>query len=144
MLEPPVNSIKLSQTAKDQLTKLKRSTKIEQWNILCRWAFFRSLAETAPPSVIPIPADSNLELTWKVFGGELADTSVLALKQRCNQDGLEITPEILSQQFRLHLHRGIGYLAGDSHLRKIEDLVGLAISHRHTTKAEAQNPMPNA
>jgi DNA sulfur modification protein DndE len=126
MLEPPVNSIKLSQTAKDQLTKLKRSTKIEQWNILCRWAFFRSLAEAAPPSVIPIPADSNLELTWKVFGGELADISVLALKQRCHQDGLEITPEILAQQFRLHLHRGIGYLAGDSNLRKIEDLVGLA------------------
>ena len=125
MLEPPVNSIKLSQTAKDQLTKLKRSTKIEQWNILCRWAFFRSLAETAPPSVIPIPADSNLEMSWKVFGGELADISALALKQRCDQDGLEITPEILSQQFRLHLHRGIGYLAGDSNLRKIEDLVGL-------------------
>ena len=125
MLEPPVNSIKLSQTAKDQLTKLKRSTKIEQWNILCRWAFFRSLAEAAPPSVIPISADSNLELTWKVFGGELADISVLALKQRCDQDGLDITPEILSQQFRLHLHRGIGYLAGDINLRKIEDLVGL-------------------
>jgi DNA sulfur modification protein DndE len=126
MLEPPVNSIKLSQTAKDQLTKLKRSTKIEQWNILCRWAFFRSLAETAPPSIIPIPADSNLEMTWKVFGGELADISILALKQRCHQDELEITPEILAQQFRLHLHRGIGYLAGDSNLRKIEDLVGLA------------------
>jgi DNA sulfur modification protein DndE len=126
MLEPPVNSIKLSQTAKDQLTKLKRATKIEQWNILCRWAFFRSLAEAAPPSIIPIPADSNLEMTWKVFGGDFADISVLALKQRCYQDGLEITPEILSQQFRIHLHRGIGYLAGDSNLRKIEDLVGLA------------------
>ncbi len=127
MLEPPVNSIKLSQTAKDQLTKLKRSTKIEQWNILCRWAFFRSLAETAPPSIIPIPADSNLEMTWKVFGGDLSDISIIALKQRCHQDGLEINPEILSQQFRLHLHRGIGYLAGDASLRKIDDLVGLAI-----------------
>jgi DNA sulfur modification protein DndE len=127
MMEPPVNSIKLSQTAKDQLVKLKRSTKIEQWNILCRWAFFRSLAETAPPSLVPIPADSNLEMTWKVFGGELADISILALKERCDRDGLEMTPEILSQQFRLHLHRGIGYLAGDPSLRKIENLVGLAI-----------------
>jgi DNA sulfur modification protein DndE len=126
MLEPPVNSIKLSQTAKDQLTKLKRSTKIEQWNILCRWAFFRSLAEPTPPSIIPIPADSNLEMSWKVFGGELADISILALKQRCHQDGLKITPEILAQQFRLHLHRGIGYLAGDPSLRKVEDLVSLA------------------
>lgn len=126
MLEPPVNSIKLSQTAKDQLMKLKKSTKIEHWNILCRWAFFRSLAETAPPSIIPIPADSNLEMSWKVFGGELADISIVALKQRCYQDGLEVTPAVLSQQFRLHLHRGIGYLAGDSSLRRVEDLIGLA------------------
>jgi DNA sulfur modification protein DndE len=130
MLEPPVNSIKLSQTAKDQLVKLKRITKIEQWNILCRWAFFRSLAEVAPPSLIPIPADSNLEMTWRVFGGDLADISILALRQRCYQDELDITPEVLSQQFRLHLHRGIGYLAGDPSLRKIEHLVGLAIHDR--------------
>jgi DNA sulfur modification protein DndE len=130
MIEPPVNSIKLSQTAKDQLVKLKRTTKIEQWNILCRWAFCRSLSETAPPSLIPIPADSNLEMTWKVFGGELADILVVALRQRCHQDGLELSPEILSQQFRLHLHRGIGYLAGDPSLRKIEDLVGLATIDR--------------
>jgi DNA sulfur modification protein DndE len=125
-MEPPINSIKLSQAAKDQLVKLKRSTKIEQWNILCRWAFFRSLAETTLPSLVPIPADSNLEMTWKVFGGELADLAILALKQRCHRDGLDLTPEVLAQQFRLHLHRGIGYLAGDPSLRRIEDLVGLA------------------
>jgi DNA sulfur modification protein DndE len=127
-MEPPINNIKLSQTAKDQLVKLKRSTKIEQWNILCRWAFFRSLAEATPPSLVPIPADSNLEMSWRVFGGELADISIIALKQRCHQDGLELTPEILAAQFRLHLHRGIGYLAGDPSLRKIENLVGLATS----------------
>lgn len=126
MMEPPVNSIKLSQTAKDQLVKLKRITKIDRWNILCRWAFYRSLAETAPPSLIPIPADSNLEMSWQVFAGDLGDISILALKQRCYRDGLDPTPEILAQQFRLHLHRGIGYLAGDPNLRKIEDLVALA------------------
>jgi DNA sulfur modification protein DndE len=125
MMEPPVNSIKLSQTAKDQLIKLKRITKIDRWNVLCRWAFYRSLAETAPPSLIPIPADSNLEMSWQVFAGELADISILALKQRCYRDGLDLTPEILAQQFRLHLHRGIGYLAGDPNMRKIEDLVAL-------------------
>jgi DNA sulfur modification protein DndE len=124
-MEPPVNSIKLSQTAKDQLVKLKRITKIDRWNILCRWAFYRSLAETAPPSIVPLPADSNLEMSWQVFAGELSDISILALKQRCDRDGLDLTPEILAQQFRLHLHRGIGYLAGDPNIRKIEDLVDL-------------------
>lgn len=124
-MEPPVNNIKVSQAAKDQLVKLKRVTQIEQWNILCRWAFCRSLAETAPPSVVPIPADSNLEMTWRIFGGEIGDIFILALKQRCHQDGLGTAPETLAEQFRLHLHRGIGYLAGDPHLKKVEDLVNL-------------------
>ncbi len=92
---------------------------------MCRWAFCRSLAETAPPSIVPIPADSNLEMTWRVFGGDIADILTLALKQRCYQDGLGTEPETLSQQFRLHLHRGIGYLAGDPDLKKIEHLLGL-------------------
>ncbi|HBY79751.1 MAG TPA: DNA sulfur modification protein DndE, partial [Cyanobacteria bacterium UBA11148] len=112
-MEPPVDRFKLSQSAKDQLTKLKRHTKIDQWNILCRWAFCRSLAEPSIPSPVPIPTDSNLELTWRVFGGEISDILVIALKQRCHNDGLGCEKETLSTQFRLHLHRGIGYLAGD-------------------------------
>jgi DNA sulfur modification protein DndE len=127
-MEPPVNNIKLSQTAKDQLVKLKRVTKIEQWNILCRWAFCRSLAETAPPSMIPIPADSNLEMSWQVFGGDIADILTLALRQRCHLDGLGTTPDVVAGQFRLHLHRGIGYLAGDRQIQQIEKLVGLAVN----------------
>ena len=126
-MEPPINTIKLSQTAKDQLTKLKRFTKIDQWNILCRWAFCRSLAEPTTPSPVPIITDSNVEMTWRVFGGELADILIIALKQRCHNDGLGTDKETLATQFRLHLHRGIGYLAGDQTIKKIEDLIDVAI-----------------
>jgi DNA sulfur modification protein DndE len=122
-METPIERIRLSQTAKERLSKLKRITKIDQWNILCRWAFCRSLAEPSIPSSVPIPADSNVEMTWNVFGGEIADALLIALKQRCHQDGLGTDKETLKQQFRLHLHRGISYLAGDTNLKKIEDLV---------------------
>ncbi|MBM0740240.1 DNA sulfur modification protein DndE [Phormidium sp. CLA17] len=122
-MEPPIERIKLSQTAKDQLIKLKRVTKIDQWNILCRWALCRSLAEPTPPSPVPIPADSNVEMTWQIFGGEIADMLLIALKQRCHSDGLGNDRETLATQFRLHLHRGIGYLAGDPTLKKIEDFI---------------------
>ncbi|HLP90772.1 MAG TPA: DNA sulfur modification protein DndE [Nostocaceae cyanobacterium] len=131
-MDSPIERIHLSQTAKEQLLKLKRITKIEQWNILCRWAFCRSLAEAAPPSPVPIPNDSNVEMTWRVFGGEMADILLLALKQRCHNDGLGTDKETLVQQFRLHLHRGIGYLAGDGNLKKIEDLIELTTQNPKT------------
>ncbi|MEY3866391.1 MAG: DNA sulfur modification protein DndE [Microcoleaceae cyanobacterium] len=127
-MEPPVDRVRLSQTAKEQLSKLKRVTKIEQWNILCRWALCRSLAESSIPSPVPIPSDSNVELTWNVLGGEISDILVIALKQRCYQDGLGTEKETLATQFRLHLHRGIGYLAGDLNIKKIEDLIAIATS----------------
>lgn len=123
-----VDHIRLSQQAKDQLIKLKRVTGIEHWNVLCRWAFCMSLAEQGVPPPAKIPADSNVEMSWKVFGGRYADLYLALLKERCVRDGLRTDPETLAQQFRLHLHRGISYLFGNKQLRKIDDLIALAVS----------------
>ena len=125
-MDSPIERIRLSQSAKDQLIKLKRYTKIDQWNILCRYAFCRSLVEPSIPSPIAIPADSNVEMTWRVFGGEIADFLLIALKQRCHNDGLGTDKETLANQFRLHLHRGIGYLAADPNLKSIENLLAIS------------------
>lgn len=127
-MDIPIERIRISLTAEEQLNKLKRLTKIKQWNILCRWALCRSLAEPSVPSPVPIKTDSKVEMTWNVFGGEIADVLLLALKQRCHQDGLGTDRDTLKQQFSLHLHRGIGYLAGDERLKNIEDLVAMAIA----------------
>jgi DNA sulfur modification protein DndE len=132
-MEPPVERIKLSQPAKDQLVKLKRVTKIDQWNILCRWALCRSLAESSPPSPVTIPTNSNLEMTWQVFGGSIADLLLIALKQRCHTDGLATDQETLAQQLRLHLHRGIGYLAGDPAIKSIDSLIRLVAEPNFST-----------
>jgi DNA sulfur modification protein DndE len=124
-MEVPIERIRLSQKAKEQLSRLKRYTKIDQWNILCRCAFCLSLAESSLPSPVPIPADSNVEMSWRVFGGDMADLLAIALKQRCYNDGLGTERETLATQFRLHLHRGIGYLAGNPDLKSIEALIAL-------------------
>lgn len=120
-----IDHIRLSQQAKDQLIKLKRVTGIEHWNVLCRWALCLSLAEQGVPPQSKIPADSNVEMSWKVFGGRYADLYIALVKERCVRDGLGTDPDIVAQQFRLHLHRGISYLAGNKELRKIDDLVAL-------------------
>lgn len=127
-MEPPVDRIRLSHQAKEQLLQLKRTTKIEQWNILCRWAFCVSLVESTVPSSVPLPADSGIEMTWRVFGGEMSDVFLTALKHRCWQDGLGTDRQTLAEQLRLHLHRGIGYLSGNDRVNEIEDLIEIALS----------------
>jgi DNA sulfur modification protein DndE len=118
----PIEHIRLSQSARNQLITLKRRTGIDNWNVLCRWGFCRSLAEPAPPPATRIAADSNVEMTWKVFAGPYGDELWALLRLRCHRDGLPLDDETLAQQFRLHLHRGIGYLVGDP---RVTDIVGL-------------------
>lgn len=118
-----IEHIRLSQQARDQLITLKRRTGIAHWNVLCRWALCRSLAEPAKPPAIKLVLDSNVEMNWRTFGGDLGDVLWAALRLRCSNDGLPLDEETLAQQFRLHLHRGIGYLVGDP---RVTDVAGLA------------------
>lgn len=122
----PIEHIRLAQSARDQLVTLKRRTGIGQWNVLCRWALCRSLAEPATPPATKLPGDSNVEMTWKVFGGAHGDELWALLRLRCYRDGLPLDDETLAHQFRLHLHRGIGYLVGDPKVTSIVGLISLA------------------
>src|SRR4051794_40040791 len=120
-----IKQVRLSSQAKDQLIRLKTKTGIQQWNVLCRWAFCLSLRQPAPPTPVEVPADSNVEMSWQVFGGEAQELYLALLKERCQRDELGGADDVLSSQFRLHLHRGIGYLASPQTIRSIGDLVRL-------------------
>ena len=120
--------IRLSQTARDQLVTLKRRTGITQWNVLCRWALCRSLAEPARPPSVKLALDSNVEMTWRVFAGEHGDEYWALMRARCYADGLHLDDDTVAQQFRLHLHRGIGYLVGDPRVTDVAGLASLAVS----------------
>ncbi len=117
-----LETFRLSQQGKDQLVKLKRWTGEKQWNVLCRWAFCASLAEPTIPPNEKVPADSSVEISWKVFGGPHHELYLAMLKERCRRDGLGTSDDVLVAQFKLHLHRGISYLAAD---RRLEELGGL-------------------
>lgn len=113
-----IEHIRLSKQAREQLIRLKRYTGIEHWNVLCRWALCRSLAEASMPPPARIPADSNVEMSWRIFGGRYHEIYLALIKERCLRDGLGIDDDVLASQFRLHLHRGIGYLAADRSVRE--------------------------
>ena len=115
--------IRLSQSAKDQLIRIKKRTKLQHLNEICRWAFCLSLAEPSKPSCINVPNDNSLEISWRVFGGQYQDIYFAVLKERCRKDGLNTNLETLAEQLKLHLHRGIGYLASDTEMKHISHLL---------------------
>ena len=123
-----IKQVRLSGQAKDQLIRLKTRTGITQWNILCRWAFCLSLRQPTPPTPIDIPVDSNVEMTWQTFGGDAHELYLAVLKERCIRDGLSCSDDVLTRQFRLHLHRGISYLATPQAVRSVSDLLRQVVS----------------
>ena len=129
-----IEHIHLSQQAKDQLVRMKRVTGVMTWNSLSRWAFCVSLAESAAPPPRKIPADSNVEMSWRVFAGSDGEVYLALLRERCIRDGLSTDPVTLAEQFRLHLHRGIAYLAANKAVTSIDSLVALALE-RHKSLA---------
>ena len=122
-----LKQIKLSSQSKDKLSRLKGKTGIQNWNILCRWALCYSLSESTVPVDIEILADSNLEMSWHTFGGEYHEIYDALIKARCIKDGLSTDEETLARYFKLHLNRGISYLAGTNVIKSIDDLVDLVI-----------------
>jgi DNA sulfur modification protein DndE len=73
-------TIRLSQPARDTLVRLKRTTGIKNWNVLCRWALALSLRDSSTPLVKEIVADSNVKMSWKTFAGSYSDVYMALLK----------------------------------------------------------------
>ena len=70
-------------------------------------------------------------MSWRVFGGRHADLYLALLKERLCRDELPTDPETVARQFRLHLHRGISYLAAGRTVAETGDLIAAAVAGRN-------------
>ena len=122
-----IKQVRLSQQAKDQLSRLKGKTGIKNWNILCRWALCYSLSEKTLPTDIPIARDSNLEMSWLTFGGDYFELYEALVKAWCIRMQLPTNDETVAKYFRLNLERGIAHLCGTGSINSHDDLVKLAM-----------------
>lgn len=118
-----VKQIRLSQQAKDNLSRLKGKTGIQNWNILCRWALCYSLSEKTIPTDLELPSDSNLEMSWYTFAGEYSELYDALMKEWCIEMGLPTDENSVSKYFRLNLERGIAHLCGTGFIKSIDDLL---------------------
>ena len=132
-----IETVRVSEKAKIQLSNLKRRTGIQNWNVLCRWGFCLSLAENTIPPDESIPLDSSVEMTWRTFTGGREELYWGLLVLRAERDGVELERDALAKYFRLHLHRGISYLNGRASVRRIDDLARLALAAGDGARARA-------
>ena len=119
-----IDALKVGNRAKIQLITLKKRTGIENWNVLCRWAFCTSMRETSNPRLNETDSSPTLEIAWRTFAGEAGDVYLAVLRDRCNRAGIARTKENLTLQLRLHVERGVGYLAANKDIRRIDDMFG--------------------
>ena len=127
LLTMVIKQIRLSQQAKDQLSRLKAKTGIKNWNILCRWAFCYSLAENTIPTDLAEREESNLEMSWITFGGEYYEIYEALMKAWCIRMELPLDRDTIAKYFRLNLERGIAHLCGTGFIKNADDLLKLAV-----------------
>jgi len=109
-----IETVKVSDKARQQLINIKKRTGIQNWNVICRWAFATSLAEDSKVLDENIIANSAVEMTWKTFTGGNEKLYTALLLTKAKKDNWSSDNEAINTYFKLHLHRGISYLNGKS------------------------------
>ena len=122
-----IKQVKLSQTAKERLSRLKGKTGIKNWNVLCRWALCYSLSEKTIPTDLKINYENGIEMSWLTFCGEYYEIYEALIKNWCIRMNLPTDNETMTKYFFLNLERGISHLSGTGFIKSIDDLVNLAI-----------------
>ena len=122
-----VKQIRLSNRAKERLSRLKGKTGIKNWNVLCRWAYCYSLKENTIPTPEGIDADSNVEMSWYTFAGEYSEIYEALIVSWCRKMDISTDNETMAKYIRMHIERGIAYLSGTNFIKELDDLLKLGV-----------------
>jgi len=106
----PIEVVRLSQSDKDLLTKIKRKTGVDSWNVLCRWALTVALAQPNAIYVKSPEKRDSVEIKWDTFTGKnssLYQGILLVQYSEYNQRSSELS---LNDFFHSVLSKGISIL----------------------------------
>lgn len=122
MSTPLVDVVRLGPATKIRLTTLKRRTGINNWNVLCRWAFCLSVSAPEPVGERHPDQGTGVEMTWKTFAGDHELLYQALLESRVQQDGVCDLGELI----RLHISRGLARLLSTKDIDSISGLLNFA------------------
>ena len=114
-----LNRLRVCEEVSNRLSILKGRTGVTP-NILCRIGFCLSLNDPSIPNPADYPPESDREIDRHTLTGPWDRLFVALIKERCKQDSLPLTDEVLANQFRAHINRGVLLLY--KQVRSINDL----------------------
>jgi DNA sulfur modification protein DndE len=127
--------VKFSRESDNWLRTLKSRTGITP-NLLCRLGFCLSLEEISLPDPAKYPEDSGREINRYTLVGEFDTLYEALLRQRLADAGVLVdsaTSEMLDDQFRAHMNRGVILLA--ARMKTLTDLDELSGGARTSVAA---------
>lgn len=112
-----IDVVRLSQSDKDSLIKIKRKTGVDSWNVLCRWSLTIALAQSNAVYTKTLEKRDSIEIKWDTFAGKY-EPFYLGLLQICylkyTRRHSELSP---NEFFHSALSKGISIL-----FRKVSQL----------------------
>lgn len=121
------DTIRLSESTKRHLIKVKRITGTDHWNILCRWALCLSLRTNQTLTRPHEEELSNIEMTWRTLAGQndSAYEAIVKLSyDEHKQSGDSLTINVF---LRSHIQRGAAELLRIIKFKDIDALLRLTI-----------------
>lgn len=122
-MKTPVDHVRVSTTGREILIRIKKRTGLEHWNVICRIALCRSLANPKRPPKPIKTGESSIDMEWKTFAGPISEELTALVYLRASKDGIDFSKkEEISEYFRSHLERGISSLQNVKSLRGLVNL----------------------
>jgi DNA sulfur modification protein DndE len=123
MTIPAVDVIRLGPATKTRLSTLKRRTGVDNWNVLCRWAFCLSLSDNTPVGERHDDPGAGIEMTWKTFAGDFSPLYMALLAQNAESVSLQLDERIATSLVRQHISRGVTRLVSQKEITALPDFL---------------------
>lgn len=65
-----IETIRLTDSEKEMLVRIKRKTGIDSWNVLCRWAYLLGLSQKQIVASTSHEKRDAVEIKWETFSGK--------------------------------------------------------------------------
>lgn len=110
-MKAPIDAVRLTASEKDMLSRIKRKTSVDSWNVLCRWALATGLSSNLKNLAKSTEKRDAVEIRWDTFAGRWSDIISASIRSAYHSHAAHDQPVGIGDFFQMVLAKGIRILA---------------------------------